>query len=222
MQGLKRGIAGGVLVLLVQGLHLGHLSEGAQAAAGRHTPGPAAGSAEVLQALQHHAARGMAEAQLELGRMYLQGDGVARDADRAVHWIRRAADQGLADAQVRMGWLHDEGIGLRADAMQAAAWYRRAAEQGDAWGQNNLAAMHLVGNGVAADLPQALRLFHQAAEQGLAAAQFNLGRLRTHDLPGQPRDTAAARHWLGLAAAQGHGAAQELLRQLASATPTLR
>lgn len=212
MQGLKLGIA--VVVLLV--------ATGAQAAVGRHAPGATVDGAEMLQALHHHAAQGVAEAQLELGRIYLQGDGVARDAARAVHWIRRAADQGLADAQVRMGWLHDEGIGLPADAMQAAAWYRRAAEQGDAWGRNNLAAMHLVGNGVAADLPQALRLFHQAAGQGLAAAQFNLGRLRTHDLPGQPRDTAAARHWLGLAAAQGHGAAQELLRQLVSATHTLR
>lgn len=210
-----RGLHAVALALLL-------VTASAHAAVGPGAPSAAGADTALLQAVQHHATQGLAQAQLELGRMYLQGDGVARDTARAAHWIRRAAEQGLADAQVRLGWLHDEGIGVAASATQAAAWYRRAAEQGDAWGQNNLGVMHLAGTGVASDLPQALQLFRQAAEQGLAAAQFNLGRLRVVDLPGQPRDPAAARHWLGLAAAQGHGEAQALLQQLADTRPVTR
>ena len=61
--------------------------------------------------------------------MYYQGEGVAKDEQEAVVWIRRAADQGLADAQFILGLMHLKGKGVAQDPKQAAAWLCRAADQ---------------------------------------------------------------------------------------------
>jgi len=38
-----------------------------------------------------------------LGNRYSKGDGVAKDAEQAVSWFRRAAEAGHADAQFNLG-----------------------------------------------------------------------------------------------------------------------
>jgi len=40
-----------------------------------------------------------------LGVCYVNGDGVAKDAEQAVSWYRRAAEAGHADAQFNLGCL---------------------------------------------------------------------------------------------------------------------
>jgi TPR repeat protein len=47
---------------------------------------------------QHAAASGYDRAQFNLGLMYLNGLGVARCRDTAMHWLRQAAGQGHPDA----------------------------------------------------------------------------------------------------------------------------
>jgi len=42
-------------------------------------------------------------AQFNLGVCYSDGDGVAKDAEQAVSWYRRAAEAGDADAQFNLG-----------------------------------------------------------------------------------------------------------------------
>ena len=84
--------------------------------------------------IRQAADQGDAEAQVDLGSMYDEGDdwmGIAEDHDQAVHWYRLAADQGDTWAQYNLGLMYDEGRGVPQDDAQAVSWMRQAAEQGD-------------------------------------------------------------------------------------------
>jgi len=50
----------------------------------------------------------------------VSGDGVAKDAEQAVSWYRRAAEAGHADAQFNLGVCYSNGDGVAKDAEQAA------------------------------------------------------------------------------------------------------
>jgi TPR repeat protein len=64
------------------------------------------------------AAQGHATAQSNLGACYDQGEGVRKDADKAVEWLRKAADQGDAQAQQVM---MDLGLELHTPDAQGGA-----------------------------------------------------------------------------------------------------
>jgi TPR repeat protein len=92
---------------------------------------------------------GVARAQSNMGAAFLQGQGVERDPDKAVAWLRRAADQGDAGAQRNLALCHYEGWGVPQDQALAAAWYEKAAQQDDGDAQDMLSWMKLVGGGCA-------------------------------------------------------------------------
>jgi hypothetical protein len=56
--------------------------------------------------------QGDADAQNNLGAMYGNGEGVAKDDAEAVKWFRKAADQGNASAQLNLGMRYDNGWGV--------------------------------------------------------------------------------------------------------------
>lgn len=97
------------------------------------------------------AEQGVAEAQMGVGIMHANGQGVAENPAEAAKWFRRAAEQGLADAQTELGAMHFMGIGVAKNEREAVNWYRRAAEQGHPQAQFNLASMYSAGSGVAQD-----------------------------------------------------------------------
>ncbi|MEX2479380.1 MAG: tetratricopeptide repeat protein [Gammaproteobacteria bacterium] len=78
--------------------------------------------------------RDHAYAQYFLGRMYADGQGVAKDPERAAEWYRKAAEQGVADAQFRLGQLYENGDGVPTDLEYAFGWYGVAAHLGNANG----------------------------------------------------------------------------------------
>ncbi|MDA0740161.1 MAG: tetratricopeptide repeat protein, partial [Nitrospirae bacterium] len=59
--------------------------------------------------------QGNATAQLNLGFMYDNGQGVPQDDQEAVKWFRRAAEQGDADAQYNLGLMYRTGQGVPQD-----------------------------------------------------------------------------------------------------------
>lgn len=68
---------------------------------------------------------GNADAQYTVGYMYYEGQGVQRDEDRALDWIRRAAGNGSAPALEALGELASMGRG-RPDATEAPEGGRAA------------------------------------------------------------------------------------------------
>ena len=123
------------------------------------------------------AEQGDAHAQNNLGAIYNNGQGVARNYFEAVKWYRLSADQGNAGAQFNLGIVYSEGNGVSRDYAEAAKWFRKAAEQGVVVAQNNLGEIYRTGQGVPQDFAEAAKWFRKAADQGDAAAEKNLTAL---------------------------------------------
>lgn len=85
----------------------------------------------VVARIQRRAARGDAEAQVDLGTLYEAGVGVAQDKTEALRWYERAGAQGNVYGQYLSGLaIGRGGRGLQKDEAAAAVWFARASAQG--------------------------------------------------------------------------------------------
>lgn len=69
-------------------------------------------------------------AQVDLGNIYAEGDGVEQDFAEAAKWYRKAAEQEYHFAQYLIGSMYKEGKGVPRDYEEAVKWFRKAADQG--------------------------------------------------------------------------------------------
>ena len=83
------------------------------------------------------AEQGNAKAQLYLGWMYDNGQGVRQDYTQAVQWYRKAAEQGDAEAQYNLGLMYYKGEGVRQDLALAQEWFGKACQNGNQNGCDN-------------------------------------------------------------------------------------
>ena len=165
---------------------------------------------EDLASIRGAAERGDAEAQVALGLMYHNGDGVEPNCAEAVRWFRKAADQGYHWGQFNLGVMYNNGEGIEQDYSEAVKWYRKAVKQGSASAQINLGIMYYNGNGVEKNYAEAVKWYRKAAEQGYANAQSNLG-LMYRNGEGVEADNSEAFKWFRKAAEQGDANAQSNL-----------
>lgn len=131
------------------------------------------------------AEQGVAEAQVNLGNLYMKGLGVPLDYVEARHWYEQAARQGNATAESKLGILYYYGLGTQIDMSEAARWFGKAAEQGDASAQAVLGALYASGNGVDKDNAQAYFWYTLAAEQGNQNAIEGKNSLIDEMVPGE-------------------------------------
>jgi TPR repeat protein len=110
------------------------------------------------------AQEGNADAQVLLGRMYMMGQGVNQDRDRAMKWFKAAAVQGNADAEFLLGSMY---LLPQQDVSEGMKWLRLSADQGMQDAQYLLGKTYLQG---IKDAPQDLV---QAAMWLLLAAKGN-------------------------------------------------
>ncbi len=77
-----------------------------------------------------HAAKyfGDREAQFELAKMYLSGEGLRENARRGTHWLSRLARKGHAEAQAFLGDLYVRGDYVRKNRVQGLAFIMLALE----------------------------------------------------------------------------------------------
>lgn len=73
------------------------------------------------------AEQGHIAAQTNLGVIYYEGRGVARDHPEAAKWYRKAAEQGNAEAQYNIGQMYNFGHGVPHDLMRAYMYFSLAA-----------------------------------------------------------------------------------------------
>ncbi|MNM83954.1 Sel1 repeat protein [compost metagenome] len=97
--------------------------------AGSANPGVPSSNAAIAR-IQRRAARGDAEAQVDLGTLHEAGIGVAEDKAEALRWYQRAGEQGNVYGQYFSGLaLGRGGKGLEKDVDAAATWFARAHAQ---------------------------------------------------------------------------------------------
>jgi hypothetical protein len=138
--------------------------------------------AAALRAWQPLAESGNRDAQFNLGLLYENGLGVAKDGAQAAHWFRRAAEQDDRSAQAYLGEMYAQGLGVARDDIEALSWYKRAAERGHAASQYNVGLFYATGRGAAPSDVQAVAWITVAHENGAPQTDL-LETLRRHMSP---------------------------------------
>ena len=87
------------------------------------------------------AEQGDASAQVNLGTLYVNGQGVSEDYQQALYWFRLAAKQGNAMALTKLGLMYEHGKGVPLDVVLAQKWYILGAANGDKLGAEHRDAL---------------------------------------------------------------------------------
>ena len=80
-----------------------------------------------------------------LGLMYLNGEGVAKNAQTAFAYFTQAAAAGDITGQYWLGYCYENGIGTAKDVTQAVQWYQKSAARGDHVSQPAIDALNRLG-----------------------------------------------------------------------------
>ncbi len=124
------------------------------------------------------AEQGDADSAYKLGMIYDMGNGVERDAARAVYWYRRAAEDGHPHAQHNLAVAYANGDGVDINISLALTWWKRAARLGNADSQYNLGIVYAMGvHGIERNMSLAKKWWRMAALKGDPMAQYNLGTI---------------------------------------------
>jgi hypothetical protein len=142
---------------------------------------------------------GDANAMVNLGLMYENGNGIAQDYAEAVRWYRKAADAGYALGMSNLGTTYRDGKVVVQDDAEAVRWFRKAADDGSAMGMVNLGWMFENGKGVAKDDAEAVRWYRKAADVGEPLGFSSLGVMYDNG-KGVAKDDAEAVRWYRKAA----------------------
>lgn len=130
---------------------------------GRNVRSP---SNDLVSALHKRAKAKDAEAQVQLGKLYEEGDGILRDSKEAVHWFGQAAHAGNRDGQYLYALALMDGRGLVQDYQAAFKWLETAAKAGHPAAGFQLGRMYYKGMGIPVDKAKAYIWFNLAAALG--------------------------------------------------------
>ncbi len=119
-----------------------------------------------LRTLTPLAENGSARAQMNLGLIYLKGDGVKKDPKVAFSWYLKAAEQGIMEGQFRVGQMYQDGEGVEQNPVEALKWFLSSAKQGDTNSQVMISAALALGEVVKRDVWGALFWAYAAKIEG--------------------------------------------------------
>lgn len=146
-------------------------------------------------------------AQYTPGEIYLTGNGVDVDPEKALTYCQLAAEHGHEIAQFNLGKMYLEGKKVPQDLHQALHCLTMAADRGMWPAFPELGKMYLFGIGTEQDDRKAAAYFERGSRKALEYYQM----LADH---GVPRDDAKAMEYLTMAAGQGEAAAAYHLGEL--------
>lgn len=136
--------------------------------------------------LEQLAERGNGEAQYHLGMIYWTGEGVAKDAGKAIAYFEQAAASGDPLGAYKMGCLYDgQDKVFDRDAARALKFKLVAAEAGYALAQQDVAALYAEQK----NFGTALQWLERAAKQGTAGALMSYASIH-NGAPGIAPDPA--------------------------------
>lgn len=163
---------------------------------------------------KHAAELGDAYSQYKTGLMYFEGTGFLQDDAKAFEWFEKSYQKDRKYAGAMLGSMYLSGRAVSKDIMKAAAYYQEDALK------NDTVALRFIEKSAAycqnifkyqfrLDFLEAC-LF--AAEAGHAETQFTLATIIENGSMGELPHKEAEEYYR-MAAAQGHNAAQEALKQ---------
>ncbi len=148
------------------------------------------------------------QSNVALGLLYMKGNGVVEDQEKAIEFFKYAADNGYAKAQFYIGQCYENGYGVDKDYEKALENYQLAADQNFAPALNQIGYLYYNGYGVDVDFSSAVYYQKLASLQGYAPAEVNLGYLFENGY-GVERNLETALYYYELAADAGYEGATE-------------
>lgn len=162
-----------------------------------------------LTELRHAADQGNAKAEAKLGDMYIDGDLVKHDVNKAVEWYQRAADHGDTYAKYMLSIFYEKGLAGLPTNLEASNVWRLRAEQA----RDHVKGKRLVGNrylnyrSPMYNPEEAIKWYTLAADQGDVPSQVHLAEIYQTGFHVK-KDTYAALNWLGKASMKHSAEAQ--------------
>ena len=92
---------------------------------------PVLANVEDINVTQTLATQGDKISQSSLGLMYVNGQGVEQNEQKAFEWFSKAATQGDVGSQYSLGIMYDNGYGTAKNTVLAKEWYLKAANNGN-------------------------------------------------------------------------------------------
>jgi serine/threonine protein kinase/TPR repeat protein len=122
------------------------------------------------------AAKGVAEAMIETGLMYLHGDSVPQDAREAESWFMKARAANDPNGLLILGECYIAARGVKQDIPKAVQLLQDASNHNSGEAKNLLGKMYFHGmEGFPVNRQNALELFRQAKDLNCPEAFYNLG-----------------------------------------------
>ncbi|OYZ23750.1 MAG: hypothetical protein B7Y23_09880 [Sulfurovum sp. 16-42-52] len=125
------------------------------------------------------AKEGDAKAQYNVGLMYANGKGAAKDMAKAQQWYEKAASaSGIMQAYNNLASFYLEGKGVKQDQAKAFELFQKAASMGDSAAQVNVAVLYAWGGeGITQDKMKAYENLKKALSAGQSEASGYLDTL---------------------------------------------
>lgn len=131
----------------------------------------------VFQKLHHLAQAGNPEAQYHLSLCYEDGEGVAKNEEKALYWLRQSAAQDFPPAMTELAWIRFEDRNAPEAKEEAISLIKRAAAALYPPAMHAHATLLWTGQDVPCDKRASLRVFTIAAEKNYRLSQHFLGTL---------------------------------------------
>ncbi len=139
--------------------------------------------AKALKIIRPVAERGNPLAQVVLGTLYLDGEGVNQDMTEAFRLFSLSAETEFVEGQYWTGYMYENGLGVKQDYAKAVVYYEKSAKQDSERAMLRLGLMYEEGRGVRRDKKSALGWYVKAAELGEIESMYRAGLLYISDDP---------------------------------------
>lgn len=136
-----------------------------------------------------------ADAQYNLGILYMKGLGVEENLKTAFIWYKRAAANGHTDAMFNLGTMYNKGKVISRSPKDANKWWLKAAELGNAAAQFNIAVEYAYGNNLEKNITEAIKWWKKSASQGNKDARAALHRTYAEGLFDIAVNPQEAKRW---------------------------
>jgi len=147
------------------------------------------------------------EAQFQLARSLLKGEGVPKNTARALELMTLAANQGHAEAMGGLGYFYASGLEVAKDQKIAMEWFQKGAQAGGAKSQLNFGKL-LIESKEPANIEEGIKWLQAAVDQKQPDAAHILGTIYFLGQYNQPIDYRNAFDCLIISAEAGNANSQ--------------
>jgi len=149
------------------------------------SPAPSQSDNNNLEMLERLAALEDPNANFKLAEIYLAGEKVPKDLNKAKELFKKASDHGLPSAMVQLGNMYRDGV-LGAPSLPIAiSWYEKAAAAGNIKAMLNLGDIYRGLYGMQPNYDKAINFYIKAAGLGSIEAEYQIAKLINNNLVDQ-------------------------------------